>query len=363
MTAISMGKLTNLMRLADGGGRFKMLAIDQRPQLRLALGSATGREPHQVAHEELAAVKTLITEVLAPHATAMLVDPVYGLPRAVKAIPAGVGLLAAIEDADYEHAGPGGRERRSHLIDGWSVAKTKRAGVNAVKLLIHYNPEASEVTLAHQRRLARRVGEACQREDIPYLLELMTYPIDEPAPDTPEFARRRPQHTTASAREFSQDEYGADVLKLEFPADLKYAREFCGGTFDGRERPAVYTMAEVKEFCRLLNAASRRPWVILSGGVAIEEFLVYLEVAADAGASGFLCGRAIWQDALSRYPDLDSMRAFLEREGAQNFQRANAVAERATPWFAHPRIGGWERVRLPEKEETWYREYAVGSRD
>ena len=237
------------------------------------------------------------------------------------------------------------------------LAKAKRAGVNAVKLLIHYNPEASAVTLAHQRQLARSVGAACEREDIPFLLELMTYPIGEPAADTPEFARWRPQHTIASAREFSRDEYRADVLKLEFPADLKYAREFCAGTFDGRERPAVYTLAEVKEFCRLLNAAARRPWVILSGGVEIAEFLVSLELAADAGASGFLCGRAVWQDALPRYPDLTSMRVFLEREGVQNFQRANAAAERATPWFAHPWVGGWERVRLPEGDDTWYLEY------
>ncbi|MGH2454220.1 MAG: tagatose 1,6-diphosphate aldolase [bacterium] len=357
MTGMSAGKLTNLMRLADRGGRFKMLAIDQRPQLRLALGTATGRESDQVTYEEMAAAKTLITEVLSPFATATLVDPVYGLPRAVKAIPADVGLLAATEEADHQRAGPGGNERRSRLLDGWSVAKAKRAGMNAVKLLIHYNPEASAETLAHQRQVARRVGEECARADIPFLLELMTYPLVEPAADTPEFARRRPQHTIASAREFSQDEYRADVLKLEFPADLKYAGEFSAGTFDGQERPAVYTVADVQEFCRQLEAASRRPWVILSGGVAIAEFLVSLELAAAAGASGFLCGRAIWQDAIRRYPNLDAMRAFLELEGAQNFRQANAVAERARPWFDHPGVGGWKQIRLPEGSESWYREY------
>src|SRR3972149_6690101 len=259
MTALSSGKLVNLVRLADAAGRFKMLAIDQRDSLRKALGNATGRAADQVTYDDMAATKTLITEVLSPYATATLVDPVYGLPRAVNVIPGDVGLLAATEETGYDRGGPAGKERKSRLIDGWSVAKAKRAGANAVKLLIYYNPEASSEVRAHQQQLVRRVGEDCVREDIPFLLELVTYPLAEPSADTP---------------------------KLEFPGDLKYAREFCAGAFDGKERPAVYDVAQVKGFCRELNEVSRRPWVILSGGVDIKEFLANLELALDAGASG-----------------------------------------------------------------------------
>ena len=362
MTALSSGKLVNLVRLADAAGRFKMLAIDQRDSLRKALGNATGRAADQVTYDDMAATKTLITEVLSPYATATLVDPVYGLPRAVNVIPGDVGLLAATEETGYDRGGPAGKERKSRLIDGWSVAKAKRAGANAVKLLIYYNPEASSEVRAHQQQLVRRVGEDCVREDIPFLLELVTYPLAEPSADTPEFARRRPQHTIESAREFSKDEYRVDILKLEFPGDLKYAREFCAGAFDGKERPAVYDVAQVKGFCRELNEVSRRPWVILSGGVDIKEFLANLELALDAGASGFLCGRAIWKDVIAKYPDRDAMRAFLGADGVYNFLRANATAERARPWFTHPRFGGGDKVRLPEGDESWYREYAEGVR-
>jgi tagatose 1,6-diphosphate aldolase len=362
MTTMSMGKLVNLRRLADGAGRFKMLAIDQRDSLRKALGQALGRESAQVTYEDMAATKTLITDVLAPCSTATLVDPVYGLPRAVRVIPGTVGVLVATEETGYEKTGPGGRERKSRLVEGWSVAKAKRAGANAVKLLIYYNPEASAEVLAHQQGVVRQVGEACRREDIPFLLELVTYPIAEPAADTPEFARRRPEHTVESAREFSRDDYQVDILKLEFPGDLKYAREFCAGAFDGKERPAVYDLDQVRQFCRRLDQASRRPWVILSGGVDIKEFLANLELAVEAGASGFLCGRAIWKDVVPRYPDLEGMRAFLRTEGTYNFLRANATAERARPWFDHPSIGGWERVRIPEKDESWYRQYAETER-
>ena len=356
MTGMPSGKLVNLPRLADRAGRFKMLAIDQRDSLRASLAKATAREPKQVTYAEMATAKGVITEVLSPHSTATLVDPVFGLPQAVKLIPADVGVLVANEDS-YEPAGAGGKQRKARSIDGWSVSKAKRAGANAVKLLVYYTPEASAEVVAHQQRFARTVGEECVREDIPFLLELVTYPIQEPSADTPEFARKRPVHTLASAREFSKDIYHVDILKLEFPGDLKYARPFSQGVFDGKDRPAIYDVEQVQAFCQELNTAAQRPWVILSGGVAIREFLVALELAVVAGASGFLCGRAIWKDVIPKYPDLDAMRAFLVDEGAYNFARANAAAQRARPWFAHPRYGDWENVQLIGAGERWYQDY------
>lgn len=355
MAALSSGKLTNLLRLADVSGRFKMLAIDQRDSLRNALGNATRREPRDITYEDIATTKALITEVLAPYSTAILVDPIYGWPRAVKAIPGDVAMLVATEDTGYERSG--NRERKSRLVDGWSVVKAKRAGANAVKLLIYYNPDASSEALSHQQQLAQRVGEACLAEDLPFLLELVTYPTEEPSADTPEFAKKRPRHTIESAREFSKPQYQVDILKLEFPGDLKYSREFHLGVFDGRERAPIYSSEEIQGYCREVDAAAQRPWVILSGGVEIKEFLTNLELAVDAGASGFLCGRAIWKDAVPRYPDLGAMRAHLVSTAAYNFVRANAVAERARPWFAHRSFAGWDEVRLADDGEQWYRRY------
>lgn len=141
-----------------------------------------------------------------------------------------------------------------------------------------------------------------------------------------------------SAEEFSKPQYQVDILKLEFPADLKRAREFSSGAFDGREREPAYTLAEVRQFCRQLDQAAGTPWVILSAGVDISEFLVQLELATEAGASGFLCGRAIWKDAIDLYPDLRQMEQWLADRGAYNFLRANAYAQRALPWFSHRRF-------------------------
>jgi tagatose 1,6-diphosphate aldolase len=126
---------------------------------------------------------------------------------------------------------------------------------------------------------------------MPFLLELVAYPLDAAGADTPEFARRKPDLVQRSALEFSKPRYKVDILKLEFPADLKWTQEFANGTFDGEQRIAVYTLSEARQMCRRLHEAAGVPWVILSAGVDIEEFLVQVDVTVDAGASGFLCGR------------------------------------------------------------------------
>lgn len=362
MTAesLSVGKWQRLRSLTDEAGRFRMMAVDQRGSLRRALAQSSGRAPDEIAFEEIARVKALLTRVLAPYATAVLTDPEYGYPYSIPHLPPRVGLLLAQEQTGYEKAGPEGRERLTRLLEGWTVAKAGRAGADAVKLLVFYHPDAAEETRGHQRGIVRRVGEACREADLPFLLEIVTYPLDGRGTDTPEFARAKPELVVRSAAEFGAPEFRVDILKLEFPADLKYTREFAGGAFDGRARDAIYSLQDVKEYCDRLDEASGVPWVILSAGVDIEEFLLQVRLACKAGASGFLCGRAIWKDALAHYPDEARMEETLRSQGAYNFVRANAYAERALPWHEHRRFG--KGIALAGKSPTWYVDYAEPER-
>ena len=333
----SEGKWRRLRSLADGEGRFKMMAIDQRGSLSSAIAKTTNRTADQVAGHELAEAKEVITRVLAPYATAVLTDPIYGYPYSFRSIPSGIGLLLAHEETGYERSGPTGKERKTELIEGWSVEKAQRAGGDAVKLLLYYQPDASEEVRRYQQDVVLRLGEECEQAGMPFLLELVAYALEEESTNTDEYARKKPDLVVRSAREFSAAKYRVDVLKLEFPADLKRTREFSGGAFDSQERPAVYQLSDVREFCRQLGAAADMPWVILSAGVSIDEFLIQVELATEAGASGFLCGRAIWKDAVPFYPDVARMEEWLRSGGAYNFARANAYAHRAHPWFAHRR--------------------------
>jgi tagatose 1,6-diphosphate aldolase len=97
--------------------------------------------------------------------------------------------------------------------------------------------------------------------------------------------------------------------------------------------------------------------VILSAGVGIAEFLINLELATAAGASGFLCGRAIWQGAVPLIGDELAMTQYLGGEGAVNFLKANATAEAALPWYEHRKYGGWENLAVEGAGPSWYRQY------
>ncbi|PZC47795.1 MAG: tagatose 1,6-diphosphate aldolase [Chloroflexi bacterium] len=350
--ALSAGKLINLKQLSDASGRFLMLAIDQRGSMEQALQKVLGDGRKQTP-EDVVAAKVAITGVLAPHSTATLMDPIYGFPYTLEALPPKVGVLLAVEHSGYE-AGPSGKGRKAMILDGWSVSKVKRSGSNAVKLLIHYHPDAPEEVLKHQHDVVRQVGEACVEEDIPFLLETVGYAVDEPSTDGPEYALAKPRITIASATEFSKPEYRVDVLKLEFPTSLKFTEEFCNAYFDSKTREPVYGVKEVKDICKQLDAASSKPWVILSGGVDIDEFLFNLQFSVDAGASGFLCGRAMWQQSLQFYPDTDAMVRFLETDGVYNFNRIKAIASNATPWNSR---GDGGAPSLDQKSLEWHKEY------
>lgn len=348
---ISAGKLRRLAALCDESGIFKMMAIDQRGSLEQALGKVLGREP---AFDEVARFKQLVTRELAPYATAVLTDPIFGYARSVRDLPGGVGLLLAYEKTGYLRAGESGRGRKTELIEGWDATKALRAGADAVKLLLYYHPDADPEVREHQKEVCRRVGEECDRLDLPFLLELVAYALDEPGADSVDYAARKPELVRRSAEEFSRPEYRVDILKLEFPADLKFTREYRHAVFDARERPEAYRVEDVIRFCQELNEASRLPWVILSAGVDIREFLLQVEIAADAGASGFLCGRAIWKDAIPLFRDEEMMVAFLQNTGAVNFLKCNAAAEAALPVWEHP---AFAEIAVADDTPEWHRRF------
>ena len=86
--------------------------------------------------------------------------PRSGRPSAIVdgSLPAGSGLLVAIEATGYD--GPS-TARMSRVLDGWSVAKAKRMGATAAKLLVYYHPDAANA--ADQERLVADVAADCAR--------------------------------------------------------------------------------------------------------------------------------------------------------------------------------------------------------
>ncbi len=351
---LTPGKWRGLKILADEEGKFRMMAIDQRGSLKKALAKALGISSDEVKDEDIVKAKIMITKVLSPYASAVLTDPVYGFPYTMEYIPRDTGILLAYEKTGYEKAQGG---RKTVLLPDWSGEKIKRAGANAIKLLLYYRPDGDPEVVEHQKKIVKQVGEEARKYDIPFLLEPVGYEIEEPKKDSLEYAQKKPQIVIDTVKEFTKEEYGVDVLKLEFPADLKYTEEFAHGEFDGKEREVAYDLMEVEDICEELDEAATVPWVLLSAGVDIEEFLINVEIATAHGASGFLAGRAIWKDAIPFYPDLEKMEKWLSTEGVDNFIRLYEASSEAIPYYSHKKFESFANIELKDRGTDWHKKY------
>ncbi len=148
-------------------------------------------------------------------------------------------------------------------------------------------------------------------------------------------ARRKPELVADAAKTFSDPAYKVDVLKLEFPANLRFVGAYQDAPFGAGE--AVYDRKTVEQACERLDRAAGVPWVILSSGVGIDEFIETLKFANDAGASGFLCGRAVWKDIVRYAPNEREMRHFMAEVGTGRVERLLDANESARAWTDHPK--------------------------
>ncbi|HJL88817.1 MAG TPA: tagatose 1,6-diphosphate aldolase [Acidimicrobiales bacterium] len=318
---LSAGKLWGLRRLADAEGRFKMTAVDQRPPIEGLICERRGIEA--APYEEVCAVKALLAEELADGSSALLVDPYYAYPVAAPVLPPEKGLILTLEDSAFEES-PGGR--RSAEIGDWGVEKIKRTGADAVKVLAWYRPDADPAVVEHQQAFVARTGEACRRLDLPFVFELLVYPLA--GDDYAEDPIRRSEHVLASVEAFADPRFGVDLFKLESPVAT--------GDMPDPDADEGSVAGLFTEMGRLAG----RPWVMLSAGVQRDAFERILTFAYRAGASGYLAGRSIWWDAFCRYPDLEAMRAELRADGVPYMVEINQMTdESATPWHDHPAFG------------------------
>lgn len=317
---ISAGKYWGLRRIADAQGRFKMLAVDQRPPIGNLVAERRGVD--KPPYEDVCAVKALLTEQLAPHASAALLDPHYALPAAIDHVSPAQGVIMTLEDSRFAE-GPGGR--RTSAIADWSVEKIKRAGGDAVKVLTWYRPDADPEVCRDQQAFTAAVGEACRAWDIPFVFELLVYPLpgeDNQTKDYVEHAGKRSDLVLESVRTFADPRFGVDVFKLESPV--------AAATLPDAEGP---DSGPVQAVFDELGQIAGRPWVMLSAGATKAAFSRVLAYAYGAGASGYLAGRAIWWDAFQHFPDLDAMTADLRSGGVPYMQGLNTLTDAsARPW-------------------------------
>jgi len=317
--AITPGKWRHLKQTSTDEHIFTILAFDQRGTYRRMLPEGT---PFETAVQ----IKRDVVVALSYHTSAVLLDPIYGLPSALE-MAGHSGLLMSLEKSGYSGDST---YRQLAFIEGWTVGKIKRMGASAVKLMVYYHPESG--ALAEElEELIRGVALECRRYDLPLFLEPMSYSLQPGVPkQSAAFAATRPDVVRETARRLGQ--LGAEVLKLEFPVDVAF-----------NDDRSVWRSA-----CAAISDVCPVPWVLLSAGVEFEVFEEQVQIACEAGASGFLAGRAIWKEAITMSPE--ERQRFLTGTAVERLKRLSEIAARlARPWtdFYSPAAGG----------EAWFNTY------
>jgi tagatose 1,6-diphosphate aldolase len=324
-----------LQALADQRGVIAALAIDQRSALRRLFAKASGRDANEVPAEWLVKFKEKVSEFLTPYASAILLDPEFGLPAARRRSK-DAGLLLAYEQSGYDKSVPG---RLPRLLDDFTAARLKDSGADAVKVLLYYSPFSDAEVNTYKQDWVRRVGDECRETDVPFFLEIVSY-HDRMDEKSAEFARIKPDIVTRSIEEFCKASYAVDVLKVGVPVNMNFVE-----SADLSRSQTVYSHAEaVCHFKRASQAASL-PFIYLSEGVSNQTFADALTLAAEAGSnfSGVLCGRAIWQDGVPIFVQqgIPALEDWLGEHGVHNIQNVNMHLTATRPWFE--RIGAARR--------------------
>lgn len=280
-----------LTALTLPSGGFAMLALDQREALRAMFAE---RQDSPVTDAQLREFKLRAAAVLSPYASGVLLDRQFAFDQAVAAgvVAPGCGLIAA---ADRFISDERELVARSEIDEDVDPARVKAQGAVAMKLLMIWRPDEDP---AQRRAMAAEFVRRCRSANLLSIIE----PVSRPPRDGRDWDREA--GVLAAARELGS--LGADLYKAEVPL---YGA--------GPE-------AEIRRRCAELTATISSPWVVLSSGVAHDDFPRAVELACQEGASGFLAGRAVWR-TVAGAPDVD---AALRRDAATRLQRLAEIVDK-----------------------------------
>ena len=327
--SLSEGKTRHLKALSNKNGVIAAAAMDQRGSLQKAIAGARAIAPDAVTSEMMSEFKTAVVKVLTPHASAILLDPEYGL-NAAKARASNAGLLLAYEESGYDNTQPG---RLPDLLPHASVKRIVDWGADAVKILLYYTPFEDAQINDIKHAFIERIGAECDAYQIPFFLEFVGYDPKGGDEKGFEFAKIKPEVVIRSMQEFSKPQYRVDVLKVEVPVNANYVEG--SSVYKGQK---AYSRQEALDHFRRAAEVAKKPFIYLSAGVSNAQFVESLRMAAEAGTdySGVLCGRATWKDGIPVYAKqgVKALEDWLSTEGVKNINAVNEAIKTAKPWAA-----------------------------
>jgi tagatose 1,6-diphosphate aldolase len=330
---LSEGKLKRMKALSNERGIIAAAAMDQRGSLQKSLAAGRGVDTKDITPEMMSEFKTIVTKVLTPHASAILLDPEFGMPAA-RARSKNAGLLLAYELSGYDNTRPG---RLPDLLPHVSVKRLVDWGADAVKILIYYTPFEEEAINDVKHAFIERIGAECETYQIPFFLEFVGYDPKGGDEKGLDYAKSKPEIARRSMEEFTKPQYMVDILKVEIPVNVEYVE---GSTIYKGQK--AYSRADALKHFREAAAVATKPFIYLSAGVSNAQFTESLTMAAEAGTdySGVLCGRATWKDGIPVYAKqgAKALEEWLSHEGVKNINAVNDAIRGAKPWHSKIRV-------------------------
>lgn len=261
------------------------VAVDQGSGLEALLREARGSRAQD---DDLLHFKRIVASVMSADATTLLVDANFGRDLLPAIQPPCLPMLAYEADV-YRIAND---DRITVLPDNLKVSDYPGLGVGVLKFFLYYGPDDPAEVNARKHALVRQISAECAANGVAFLFEPIVYDRAHPDTTTAAFALRKPVLVEQATREFARPEYGIDILKVEIPVNVAHVAGIGAATM---------TMAEAEHACaRAAEAAGDVPMLYLSAGVTFDQFEAALKMIRRSGVSpaGFMCGRAIWSDAI-----------------------------------------------------------------
>lgn len=272
--------MTTLDAIARPSGTFAMVAMDQRESLRTMLRE----HGHDASDARVARFKEAVARELAPHASGFLIEADH-LVAVKPHVPH--GLILAVDVLDQEEGA---------AVEETSLDEDVRppAGVVALKLLVIWRDDDRR---EERIELSRRFVELAASHGLLSVLEPVVR------------HEQREWAIVEAARELGA--VRPSLYKCQVP-------------LEGKGDPA-----EIIRRAREIDAALPVPWVVLSQGVAPDDFPAAVEAACRGGASGFLAGRALWTSTLGANDPTELLRT----RSLPRLQQLGAIVdEHGRPW-------------------------------
>jgi tagatose 1,6-diphosphate aldolase len=334
---LTPGKLRGLQRISNANGTLTMVATDQNSSMIGMIKDSLKKkgEQREPTFDEIVEAKITLARSLAPHCSGLLVDGYYGYWNSVASfsIPPSTGVLVRVEKSGGEKNKRGAP--LAAVEPGWGVEKIKNCGADAVKVLAPFEPTERD-SAEHQFAFLQMLYDECRRHDILLLLEPIAFPFDGEKKDSESFTKRKAETVIESARVLSR---WCDVYKAEFPGHIAKDSE-----------------ATLAENLKALDAASERPWVLLSAGVDFPDYKKQVELAVKYGASGVLGGRAFWKEYFLQ-PTPEARQKYAEGECVERVATIDKIVKaQGKPWFARSGLT-MEQLRSARAAEGWHFRY------